>query len=102
RRHTRFSRDWSSDVCSSDLKDDAQQLVSRKLAGNLTELFLREAQLFGKQLERAELPARLDHMCKRFPQRSEVPLASQDHILAMRSEERRGGKECRAGRSREH
>src|SRR5690606_40007378 len=24
RRHTRFSRDWSSDVCSSDLADDAQ------------------------------------------------------------------------------
>src|SRR5207302_7190825 len=23
RRHTRFSRDWSSDVCSSDLKADA-------------------------------------------------------------------------------
>src|SRR5690606_33066010 len=23
RRHTRFSRDWSSDVCSSDLYDDA-------------------------------------------------------------------------------
>src|SRR5690606_17943791 len=23
RRHTRFSRDWSSDVCSSDLGDDA-------------------------------------------------------------------------------
>src|SRR5690606_41045565 len=22
RRHTRFSRDWSSDVCSSDLEDD--------------------------------------------------------------------------------
>src|SRR5690606_40663396 len=22
RRHTRFSRDWSSDVCSSDLKSD--------------------------------------------------------------------------------
>src|SRR5690606_40357730 len=22
RRHTRFSRDWSSDVCSSDLKQD--------------------------------------------------------------------------------
>src|SRR5690606_40401626 len=25
RRHTRFSRDWSSDVCSSDLEEDAQQ-----------------------------------------------------------------------------
>src|SRR5690606_40113180 len=23
RRHTRFSRDWSSDVCSSDLSDEA-------------------------------------------------------------------------------
>src|SRR5690606_41051058 len=23
RRHTRFSRDWSSDVCSSDLRDEA-------------------------------------------------------------------------------
>src|SRR5690606_40266055 len=25
RRHTRFSRDWSSDVCSSDLKHPAQR-----------------------------------------------------------------------------
>src|SRR5690606_40715423 len=25
RRHTRFSRDWSSDVCSSDLHLDANQ-----------------------------------------------------------------------------
>src|SRR5690606_8966777 len=24
RRHTRFSRDWSSDVCSSDLENDAR------------------------------------------------------------------------------
>src|SRR5690606_41021267 len=24
RRHTRFSRDWSSDVCSSDLLSDAE------------------------------------------------------------------------------
>src|SRR5690606_39493625 len=24
RRHTRFSRDWSSDVCSSDLNEDGQ------------------------------------------------------------------------------
>src|SRR5690606_41123805 len=26
RRHTRFSRDWSSDVCSSDLLDAANRL----------------------------------------------------------------------------
>src|SRR5690606_39775920 len=28
RRHTRFSRDWSSDVCSSDLLDAAEVLVA--------------------------------------------------------------------------
>src|SRR5690606_40730965 len=27
RRHTRFSRDWSSDVCSSDLRTDADWLI---------------------------------------------------------------------------
>src|SRR5207302_7559249 len=36
RRHTRFSRDWSSDVCSSDLPDDAratEPLVWAAVAG---------------------------------------------------------------------
>src|SRR5256884_2252987 len=27
RRHTRCSRDWSSDVCSSDLEQDAERLI---------------------------------------------------------------------------
>src|SRR5690606_40083257 len=30
RRHTRFSRDWSSDVCSSDLADSSAQQQKRK------------------------------------------------------------------------
>src|SRR5690606_40980787 len=30
RRHTRFSRDWSSDVCSSDLNHIAKSLVNRE------------------------------------------------------------------------
>src|SRR5690606_40892534 len=44
RRHTRFSRDWSSDVCSSDLagvdeaKDELQEIIE----------FLREPQKFQK------------------------------------------------------
>src|SRR5690606_40393202 len=29
RRHTRFSRDWSSDVCSSDLIQGARQIKQR-------------------------------------------------------------------------
>src|SRR5690606_40762047 len=28
RRHTRFSRDWSSDVCSSDLAEDVARLAA--------------------------------------------------------------------------
>src|SRR5690606_39881638 len=31
RRHTRFSRDWSSDVCSSDLHSEFVNLVERML-----------------------------------------------------------------------
>src|SRR5690606_39805526 len=32
RRHTRFSRDWSSDVCSSDLKPSTSRPWSRLLS----------------------------------------------------------------------
>src|SRR5690606_39528031 len=37
RRHTRFSRDWSSDVCSSDLLDS--ETILRRTAG---QFFLRD------------------------------------------------------------
>src|SRR3989449_10240764 len=39
RRHTRCSRDWSSDVCSSDLLS-AEFLMGRALANNLINLGL--------------------------------------------------------------
>src|SRR5690606_41035650 len=32
RRHTRFSRDWSSDVCSSDLGDEGPALIEASAA----------------------------------------------------------------------
>src|SRR5690606_39334291 len=31
RRHTRFSRDWSSDVCSSDLNEEDEEKVKKEL-----------------------------------------------------------------------
>src|SRR5207302_7268559 len=34
RRHTRFSRDWSSDVCSSDLLEDDDHLVGLGTTGS--------------------------------------------------------------------
>src|SRR5438105_13327039 len=79
RRHTRSTRDWSSDVCSSDL-DHAEE---RRLAGTVRP-------------DDADDPA---------PGEREPEIVDQDAVavgLRHRSEERRVGKECRSRRSREH
>src|SRR5207302_5453324 len=74
RRHTRFSRDWSSDVCSSDLvahhhrADERRKYNGQRPAGGTVE----EGQT--KETER-------------------IGIAIEDGIE--RSEERRVGKECR-------
>src|SRR5690606_40989727 len=34
RRHTRFSRDWSSDVCSSDLVQGSGIVAGNEIGGN--------------------------------------------------------------------
>src|SRR5690606_40106710 len=73
RRHTRFSRDWSSDVCSSDLG-----LV-----------------LFGAQQFRSQVH-------KRVVGNAGTGLYGRmDMDELARSEERRVGKECRSGWSTE-
>src|SRR5437868_15483470 len=75
RRHTRSKRDWSSDVCSSDLLNDPRtEAVDWCNYG----LFLREA----------GFPTRLSYAC----------LAKSEE----RSEERRVGKECRGGVRADH
>src|SRR5690606_40337643 len=47
RRHTRFSRDWSSDVCSSDLRKTRKQCLS---GGD----YLKQRTLWRLQQQRAE------------------------------------------------
>src|SRR5699024_11768097 len=42
RRHTRSKRDWSSDVCSSDLTGSSQRGAWRAVAGSLPEGELAE------------------------------------------------------------
>src|SRR5690606_41885045 len=73
RRHTRFSRDWSSDVCSSDLAD---AIVLRSKRSVPRWLWLL-----------ASAPARPVLVFEA----GEVPLDRGN----ARSEERRVGKECR-------
>src|SRR5436309_13700827 len=88
RRHTRFSRDWSSDVCSSDLAapGEAQLELLREVTGvdGPGDLVLdQECVELGRDL--AEV--------------SELRHARLHHF---RSEERRVGKECRSRWSPHH
>src|SRR5690606_40208927 len=92
RRHTRFSRDWSSDVCSSDLffttPDDVWQILRtlaeerKKREIDPTLSVLREILM--------QKPGSED---ERFAQERMAEMCGL--IERLRSEERRGGKERR-------
>src|SRR5690606_39730667 len=77
RRHTRFSRDWSSDVCSSDLL--------------LGELAVR---VHVVDADAEHLGAGRPHLVDRVAERADLLGAAGRVVL--RSEERRVGKEWRA------
>src|SRR5690606_40124004 len=80
RRHTRFSRDWSSDVCSSDLVPRLQGHSAQDTQAYKSEELLKA------EWARDPLP-RLESFL--------VGLVMSEG----RSEERRVGKECRSRRS---
>src|SRR2546422_6164183 len=79
RRHTRCSRDWSSDVCSSDLSEGI----------NLQEHFnaVIHYDLSWNPTRHEQREGRVD----RYGQPSK-----QVRVVTYRSEERRVGKECRS------
>src|SRR5690606_40310033 len=82
RRHTRFSRDWSSDVCSSDLP----LFVHGEILA-LDEQGRASFQLLQSRMGLAHAPGRAARRAAAVP----VHL-----ILFDRSEERRAGKEWRS------
>src|SRR5690606_40370390 len=91
RRHTRFSRDWSSDVCSSDLS--AAKLVLHPAMVALAAWALAVDPIAaGVMVAAAALPVAgnvyiLAHHFQLAEQRVSAAI--------LRSEERRVGKECR-------
>src|SRR2546429_2762462 len=83
RRHTRCSRDWSSDVCSSDLKGIAALKANRlDAAQKALKLVLKKS---------PNHPAALYVMGLAAEKKGNPQEARQ-----YRSEERRVGKECRS------
>src|SRR5690606_40918922 len=93
RRHTIFSRDWSSDVCSSDLASEPALKILEKphcpggdsfVVGTPTPQWIRHG---GKRRSGAGDLARHDvvHPARQLVQRD----------LRERSEERRVGKQCK-------
>src|SRR5690606_40159815 len=86
RRHTRFSRDWSSDVCSSDLPPPQQ--IEVVLSG--------QNQFLGTNDQRfcSSLPWYFKERRWLLPHRQSGRLMFMNPPRS-RSEERRVGKECR-------
>src|SRR5690606_40531592 len=92
RRHTRFSRDWSSDVCSSDLSG------ASSTDEDYTPLDFRW-QLSSADAQHATLtPA--NGVSTQF--RSDQAGTYEVMLTVSRSEERRVGKECRSGWAPDH
>src|SRR5207253_5055534 len=100
RRHTRWPRDWSSDVCSSDLAPDepavAEQLAPLLTAGQDEQRQQAEGGDDAGAESEAEEKALAAMMLRCFVKADR--LERQD---GERSEERRVGKECRCGGGRE-
>src|SRR5207249_7710531 len=99
-RHTRSKRDWSSDVCSSDLR-----LRSRRNSGEMChmqqapETFFNRADFVPDLREQFE-PRPLGpnrFLLVAIP--VEKPEQHPALVPAIRSEERRVGKECRPWRT---
>src|SRR5204863_938767 len=82
RRHTRSLRDWSSDVCSSDLYDVLSALNPGLILTRVSDTIT---------------PGRTGGRDRvRLPDRGLQRLRDRDGALRARSEERRVGKECRS------
>src|SRR5207302_7177406 len=92
RRHTRFSRDWSSDVCSSDLLRVLELLEAMPpYQGGGGQI----RAVFKDRTEYAELPAKFEAGTPAIAET--IGLGAAVDYVRGRSEERRVGEECGAG-----
>src|SRR5699024_11753304 len=94
RRHTRSKRDWSSDVCSSDLEHPEHKENTGRTGRRQILRVLGELRLISNDVI--------------IPERSGSPVYTplRDRVMycvySTRSEERRVGKECKLLRTYDH
>src|SRR5690606_40925392 len=79
RRHTRFSRDWSSDVCSSDLTQINKEWISDKIRFSYDSIKRLRINYFYQRKNNKFIKLDIYEIFK----------------ILKRSEERRVGKECK-------
>src|SRR3989440_7337504 len=85
RRHTRSDRDWSSDVCSSDLCAAWSELWQWRVSATpRSKIFSASSRGRSPRSRRSTRPS------------SSASACSKSGPLLLRSEERRVGKECRS------
>src|SRR5699024_11547712 len=90
RRHTRSKRDWSSDVCSSDL-DCVYKTVNGKLRAVVAQV--EECHAKGQPVLVGTISVEKSEALSRMLKAKGIP-----HNVLNRSEERRVGKEARTRR----
>src|SRR5699024_11443523 len=100
-RHTRSKRDWSSDVCSSDLPEHLESLLA-KLREMGVGIESKDDQLLITSREKLNSVDIKTLVYPGFPTDLQQPFTSllTKTTGASRSEERRVGKEIRDGRWR--
>src|SRR5690606_40798166 len=92
RRHTRFSRDWSSDVCSSDLDFSCGSAATATLLTYQYGHPVTELEVFRQMYAQGDQA--------RIRKEGFSLLDMRRYLQSQRSEERRVGKEWRSGWSR--
>src|SRR5699024_11306643 len=98
RRHTRSKRDWSSDVCSSDL--DLQ--VNFSAYGGISQATNVPDMMNAQELISYTQDSRNNALRQDYPSVSFNPETNEGRIDPNRSEERRVGKECSANCAPSH
>src|SRR5690606_287096 len=91
RRHTRFSRDWSSDVCSSDLYPQIHPSYAHSLYPSLQHTGFKPRQLFGLMGEKRRDD--LDSLAGLIPRARPIYRARNNYLIHTRA-----GRDSRGGR----